>query len=138
MTLAVMYYATMGAMDEYSALNIYDLGGGMLTYIESGKPIYDALEKIGFKKIAVKNGSFTELESGDLLVSSNHYEFYYVDENGNHKSFGWGSVKEKFPNTTCSIKESIGNKYFKDKWDDNKKYTYIYRLVKENVNDKED
>ena len=138
MTMAVMYYATRGAMDEYSALNIYDLGGGALADTKPGKDIYDALEKIGFKKIAVKNGSFDELESGDLLVSSNHYEFYYKDENGNHKSFGWGSVKNTFPNTTCSIKESIGNKYFKDKWDDNKKYTYIYRLVKENVNDKED
>ena len=123
-----MYYATKGAMDEYDSLDIYELGGGTLyTYSKDTDVRIKDLDYIGFEKILVKNGTFDELESGDILVASNHYEFYYVDSSGKRASFGWGSVKDKFPNKTCSIKESPGNIYFEDAWS-SKKYKYIYRL----------
>ena len=135
MTLAVMYYATRGIMDEYSAINIYELGGGALASAREGEVLYDSLKSIGFEKIDVENGTFDELESGDILVSNNHYEFYYEDDSDNHKSFGWGSVKSYFPNNTCSIVENPGKKYFKDKWNNKREYKHIYRLVKESSNE---
>ena len=128
--MAVWYYATKGDMDKYDVLNIYELGGGLLGTISTSSTIYLGLNDIGFERIPVKNGTFDELESGDLLVSNNHYEFYYITEDGKKTSFSWGSVKSKFPNNTNSIVENKGHKYFKDKWVDGREYKYIYRLKK--------
>ena len=127
-TLAVMYYATKGAMDEYDSLDIYELGGGALYSVETGIDIYDDLKIVGYEKIPVKNGTYDELESGDILVASNHYEFYYVDSSGKRTSFGWGSVKDKFPNKNCSLKEVPGQPYFHCAGFGNKEFKYIYRL----------
>ena len=124
-----MYYATKGAMDEYDSLDIYELGGGTLyTYSKDTDVRIKDLDYIGFEKIPVKSGTFDELESGDILVSSNHYEFYYVDSSGKRTSFGWGSVKDKFPNKNCSLKEVPGQSYFHCAGFGNKEFKYIYRL----------
>ena len=130
-----MYYATKGAMDEYDCLNINELGGGILASITEKKEEYQALKEIGFEKIPVKNGTFDELQSGDILVSNSHYEFYYITEEGKKTSFGWGSVKKKFPNDNCAIVENKGNKFFKDKWNTKWEYTHIYRLTKGGSNE---
>lgn len=133
--MVVWYYATKGDMDKYDVLNIYELGGGKLMYASASDATYKALNKLGFERIPVKNGTFDELESGDLLVSNNHYEFYYISEDGKKTSFSWGSVKSKFPNSTNSIEENKGKNYFKDKWVKNRQYKYIYRLVGGSKND---
>ena len=128
--MAVWYYATKGDMDKYDVLNIYELGGGLLGTISTSSTIYMGLDEIGFERIPVKNGIFDELKSGDLLVSSNHYEYYYITEDGKKTSFSWGSVKSKFPNNINSIVENKGHNFFKDKWVDDREYKYIYRLKK--------
>ena len=127
--MAVWYYATKGDMDKYAVLNIYELGGGKLLYASVSDATYKALNDLGFERIPVNNATFDELQSGDLLVSNNHYEFYYITEDGEKTSFAWGSVKSRFPNLINSIEENEGKGFFKDKWVKNRKYKYIYRLV---------
>ena len=134
-TMAVMYYATQGAMDEYEVLNIYNLGSGALLDTQPTKLLYEALKDIGFEKIPVKNGTFDELQSGDILVSSNHYEFFYITEEGKKTSFGWGSVKNKFPNERNSLIEMPGNPYFWCKGFGETQFKYIYRLTKGGCNE---
>ena len=135
MTLATMYYATKGAMDEYDCLNINELGGGILASITEKKEEYQALKKIGFEKIPVKNGTFDELQSGDILVSSSHYEFFYITEDGKKTSFGWGSVKDKFPNKNNSLIENPGKPYFFCKGFNETEFSHIYRLTKGGSNE---
>lgn len=130
-TLATMYYATMGEFDSYNSLNIYDISSNILcTYNKNNDDRIKDLDTIGFKKIPVtKEMTLNNLESGDILVSNNHCEFYY--KNGETKtSFGWGSVKKKFPNDNNSIKEAKDQPYFVDTWNEDMHYTCIYRLNK--------
>ena len=129
MALATMYYATKGAMDEYECLNINEMGSGKLVSLKEKDEKYIALSNIGFVRIPVKNGTFDELQNGDLLVANGHYEFFYITEEGKKTSFGWGSVKSKFPNNNCAIVENKGKNFFKDKYA-SWHYTHIYRLTK--------
>ena len=130
MSLATMYYATRGVMDEYDAIDIHELGGGTLESANEKDILYKNLKEIGFEKIPVKNGTFDELQSGDLLVSSSHYEFYYTTDGSKKTRFGWGSVKDKFPNDKNSLIENPGKPYFNCRGFGKKEFSYIYRLVK--------